>query len=79
MQNVVIVMIYKDFPCPQVHWPKISYRSKVMVFWLIKFSTSAFISVGRILIRVLEANLYFARFLWSPISKIVDTFKNCAF
>merc|ERR1719431_2289563 len=51
---------------PQVHWPRISYKSRVIVFFSIKASTSVFLPAGRILMRVLEANLYLALFLWSP-------------
>jgi len=58
--------VYKDFDCPQVHCPRISYKSKVMVFWEMSPSTSFFKLSGRILINVLEANLYLALFLWSP-------------
>merc|ERR1719431_1611968 len=51
---------------PQVHCPRISYRSKVMVLLEIRPSTSVFRLAGRTLIRVLEAKRYLARFLWSP-------------
>ena len=47
----------------QVQVPRISYRSRVIAFCSIRPSTSFLLASGRILIRVLEANLYLARFL----------------
>ena len=65
----LVLMDYKDLPAaslPQVHCPRISYKSKVMVFWSINPSTSPFSLSGKILINVFEANRYLALFLWSP-------------
>ena len=49
--------------CVQVHLPRISYKSIVISLLAIRPSTSVFLPAGRILIRVLEANLYLALFL----------------
>ena len=48
---------------PQVHWPRISYRSMVISFFSMRPSTSSLRSWGNTRIRVLEANLYLALFL----------------
>ena len=54
------------FGATQVQVPRISYRSRVIAPFSIRPSTSVLWAAGRILIRVLEANLYLALFLWSP-------------
>merc|ERR1719340_325514 len=65
-------MVLQRFALTPGTLSKISYKSKVMVFPAIRPSTSAFSSLGKILIKVLEANLYLAQMSVLPLKRLAD-------